>query len=248
MSMFKLVLRSFSNSLMANSPIAATATRPSTSIAIYHNTNSLLSNSLLSKLSNYSELPCTLHKYKDAKSDKILYNTTLTANKHKFNIDLKLNQTLSKKDFKFIIDECVDIHPDNRSILIQLLMNDASSNAAVNKSKLIKNFNIHDEKVVSYDTVKNNTIKFPIIIDYNNKLIANDETSFDRIMSNYSACGIQNFLQSKPVKNLVDEINSNGSGNHLLFKQAQAQSQQQLLPIMNQNLIHPHIAEFADLF
>jgi len=242
--MFKSYIRSISNNLMRSSQVTSTALKPSTSITIYHNTNSLLSNSLLAKLNNYSELPCTLHKYKDSKSNQVTYNTTITSNRAKFNVDLKLNQQLSQQDFDFMVGECVDIHPDNRSILIQLLLNDSSKQ----KSKLLKNFDLHDQQV-NFDAVKHNTKKFPIIIDYTNKLIANDETSFDRIISNYISCGIQNFLQSKPVR-FVEEVNSNNSGNYLTFKQQpqqQSQTQQQQNPL-NHNLIHPHIAEFADLF
>ncbi|KAK6460873.1 hypothetical protein DFJ63DRAFT_314675 [Scheffersomyces coipomensis] len=217
---------SSSNAATSNNNTAATQ-KPL--ITIYHNSNSLLSSNLFSKLNHYSDLP------------------------NKFSIDLKLNQSLSNQDYDFIKDECVDIHPDNRSILMQIMniKHDQKQNMVQNFHQLPEspNFNNNNNKNIS------------LIIDYKNKLIANDEASFDRIMVNYLSCGIQNFQRTKPVSNYSSFMNNNGNNNkndknqNNSYMTAQSNNSttssttsSSTLPSIHQNLVHPHIAEFADLF
>lgn len=72
--------------------------------------------------------------------------------------------------------------------------------------------------------------QFPLIIDYNNKLIANDEDSFNRIMMNYLSCGIQQADKAE------------------LPYRLQYNKQVKFEPQQHHDLVHPHVAEFADLF
>lgn len=143
-----------------------------------YHNNTALSNQLYNKLSNY----------------KLSFETA--------------QESLSKRDFKFIIDNCIDIHPDTKNIMHSLF----------NKGK----YEILDEKDYKQ-------INHPIIIDYTNKLIAVDNKSFDRLMTNYNTCGMQNFTNDDcvaiPKSKMSEEYKS-----------------------VNSNLIHPHVAEYADLF
>lgn len=194
MSFFRSIinnaLKSTSKHITTNSATNTVSGATKSSITVYHNTNSLLSHNLLSRLSSYSLLPCTKHKQDD------LSIPSLTT---KFDIDVKFNQSLSMNDSKFINDQCIDIHPNNNSILNQL-----------------KDKNQH----------------FPLIIDYNNKLVANDEESFNRIMMNYLSCGIQHADKAELPYRL--QYNSNNKN--------------KVDEIPQPDLVHPHVAEFADLF
>ncbi|EGW29877.1 uncharacterized protein SPAPADRAFT_63497 [Spathaspora passalidarum NRRL Y-27907] len=244
--MFKSIFQSIKPMIIngaTRSGVTVTAT-PATSITIYHNTNSLLSHNLLSKLSSYSVLPCTVHRFKDSHQTITSYTTDKVSSSNgqapiaKFDVDVKFNQGLSKTDYDFIMNECVDIHPDNQSIMLQLLYG-----VSHDKRKLIKSFDLHDELYSNFDRVSQlSRENGPLIIDYNNKLIANDEASFDRIMVNYLSCGIQN------VDKAGAGLGSNGSSNNSANLNVSAASTIPAAELYHQNLIHPHVAEFADLF
>ncbi|KAK6199942.1 uncharacterized protein RJT21DRAFT_37755 [Scheffersomyces amazonensis] len=234
-----------SSNISINNKIQNTSEQPR--ITIYHNSNSLLSSNLFSKLNHYGDLP------------------------NKFSIDLKLNQSLTNDDYEFIKSECIDIHPDNRSILMQIILGDNQTSTATvksddsrgniaNKHRILKNFNnlpdspnFHNDKNVS------------LIIDYQNKLIANDEQSFDRIMVNYLSCGIQNFQRSKPVSNYSPFLNgsttgsnnNNNNNNNNNKNNSYVTGQISNSSVSNSNasnnsihhnLVHPQFSEFADLF
>ncbi|CAK9442372.1 uncharacterized protein LODBEIA_P61150 [Lodderomyces beijingensis] len=196
---------------------AATKSRAAApvSITIYHNQNSVASLQLLNKLASFSVVPCTKHKHEDtlkghgdlSASAKSNGSGSIRKNQRaknlssaKFDIDIRSNEQLTKQDYDFIMEHCLDIHPDNHSIMLQLLCNCGSS-----KKKLLKDFNLH-EQLYNYDNIINknksrrsahadvdvdDSRSLPLIIDYQNKLLANDDASFDRIMANYLSCGIQ---------------------------------------------------------
>lgn len=161
-------------------------------VAIYHNATLPISNHLLNKMSQ-------------------LQGT-------KFAMDVKTNEPLSFHDYKFIINECLDMHPKNKSILRDLLKT-------------------NDPHLGEFGKLANGPIEqYPIIIDYNNKLLANDETSFDRIMQNYLLCGIQHATNGN--------IRSTLPGNYVTTATHPLGTKH----TANANLVHPHVAEFADLF
>ncbi|RLV92917.1 hypothetical protein JA1_002841 [Spathaspora sp. JA1] len=251
--MFKSIFQSIKPIIIngaTRSGVSVSSNTPATSITIYHNTNSLLSHNLLSKLSSYSVLPCTVHRFKDSHQTITSYTTEKPLPSSadysqspiaKFEVDVKFNQGLCKDDYDFIMNECVDIHPDNQSIMLQMLYG-----INTDKRKLIKSFDLHDELYNNFDRVSQlSRDNFPLIIDYNNKLIANDEASFDRIMVNYLSCGIQNASKV----NLGSSTSGSRGNNNTLFSMATGGAS--TIPageLYHQNLIHPHVAEFADLF
>lgn len=177
--------------------------QPTVSIAMYHDPQSLQLQQLLSKLMLYAELPRTLECYnKGLARSQPVPMMTLTLNPSasvfgplKFTVHLRTREELSETDRAFILDECADIHPQNKAIADQSL----------------------------------SATEYPIIIDYSNRLLANDDASFDRIMQNYLTCGIQN-ARAGPVR------------------LASRTSQSNMNSLDPSTLVHPHVAEFADLF
>ncbi|ODV78343.1 uncharacterized protein CANTADRAFT_41131 [Suhomyces tanzawaensis NRRL Y-17324] len=138
-------------------------------------------------------------------------STNQLADPAKFSFNLKTNQLLTFADYEFIVNECADIHPHNTHVVRRLL----------NTPK-------HAPLCVS-DFHKLSHTEFPVIIDYDHKLVANDEASFDRIMQHYLLCGIQHLTNLTAVN----------SARSRPLSQAH---------IHQHSLVHPHVAEFADLF
>lgn len=191
---------------------AASSAHPQTSsvfIAMYHDPACIHLQHLLSKLMMYANLPCTLERYNSERAKHIrLPMMTLTlkssssslAGPLKFIVQLRTKESLSNDDRAFIVNECADIHPQNKSIADQLL----------------------------------SAMSFPVIIDYSNRLLANDDASFDRIMQNYLTCGIQH-TRAGPVR-------PPSTYQRTIEKVSLASFPS------NSSLVHPHVAEFADLF
>ncbi|KAI5949311.1 hypothetical protein KGF54_005546 [Candida jiufengensis] len=183
------------------------------SITIYHNNQSILSNNLLKNLESYSLLPCTEYKQSfNNSNNNTFYNTIKSSvlptssksttnlssstsdNSSKFNVDIKIESTLSKDDYDFILKNCLDIHPENNLIMLKLLLKPNDQlllTDSKNSNKLLKNFELL-EKLYNYENFKNLKLNSPLIIDYQNKLLGNCNSSFNRIIVNYLNCGIQN--------------------------------------------------------
>lgn len=188
----------------SSSTLTSTAGRISPSLTMYHNNNSILSHNLLKQLTSYSLLPCTqdkiyqqtaqannINKTKGVKTSK----SKSSEGNQKFYLDVKENAGLTREDHKFIIDQCLDIHPDNTRVIIQSV-----SNVDFKKLSKQEKFNLI-EQLQDYDKllgISNNesTRLMPLIIDYKHKLLANDDVSFNRIMANYLSCGIQSVARS----------------------------------------------------
>lgn len=138
-----------------------------------YHNNSQLSNQLLNKLNNY--------------------NLSFS----------KCHEPISIQDFNYCLNNIIDVHPDNKDILMSLF-----------GKKKYESLTIDDFKSVNH----------PLIIDYKHNLIAADEKSFNRLMTNYNLCGIQHFNNDSRSKKKWQED----------FKQL--------------SLIQPRVQEYADLF
>ena len=82
-----------------------------------------MSHNLLKQLTSYSLLPCTqdkiyqetthmnnnTNKFKGVASSK----SESSGKSPKFYVNVKENTGLTKQDHQFIIDQCLNIHPDN---------------------------------------------------------------------------------------------------------------------------------------
>ncbi|RCK65417.1 hypothetical protein Cantr_01050 [Candida viswanathii] len=198
------MLRSFINSVRpsATATVKSTASRTIKPITIYHNPNSLYSHNLLNKLTNF--------------------NSILDINVHN-------NEHLSQNDYNFIIDECLSIHPDNKSIMLQIFH---PHKKQLCKTKLLKDFSLHDLIYDYKNLAHDGGHHLPLIIDFNNKLIANDDATIDRILVNYLTCGIQNTTNTRPPSKL----------------DGKKKSPSMVTSGQYNDLVHPHAAEFADLF
>ncbi|KAL6450534.1 hypothetical protein SBY92_004741 [Candida maltosa Xu316] len=191
--MLKSFINTFTKSRSSSSSTPISTIRTIKPIKIYHNSNSLHSQYLFNKVNNFNSI---------------------------LNLNVETNSKLSKDDYDFIINECLSIHPDNKSIMLQLF----NSNLNFDKLKLLKSFDLHDS-IYDYNNLSKNTNEnSPLIIDYNHNLIANDEKSIDRILVHYLTCGIQSTTNTTPPHFIADK------------KKTQF------------DLVHPHVAEFADLF
>ncbi|KAI5958756.1 hypothetical protein CANMA_004173 [Candida margitis] len=178
--------------LKSSTSLATTAGKLTPSLTMYHNSNSILSLNLLNQLTSYSLLPCTHDKIYQPKPHNGLSTSKSKPNEtnRKFYLNIKESIGLTKEDHKFIIDQCLDIHPDNTRVMIQSV-----SNVDFKKLSKQERFNLV-EQLQDYDYLVSNlnndsTRSMPLIIDYKHKLLANDDVSFNRIMANYLSCGIQ---------------------------------------------------------
>ena len=210
--MLRSIIKSFKPSTFT-STASSSSTRTIKPIKIYHNTNSLYSLNLLTKLTNFNNI---------------------------LDVTVCNNEQLSQQDYNFIIDECLSMHPDNKSIMLQLFH---PSIQQVCKSQLIRDFSLHD-LIYDYNNLSNvnsnntNGNQLPLIIDFNSKLIANDDATIDRILVNYLTCGIQSTTNTKPPSNTNTNTNTNITTNTTNYTSS----------LKNHDLVHPHVAEFADLF
>lgn len=246
--------------------------KPNT-ITMFHDTNSKLSHHLLGKLTGYSKLPDTFHKHngqgwfkKAAAHPEGPSPEGIMSNK--FNLELKMDQTPLYQDYYFINEHCTDIHPDNGTsfekkfpVLFEL-QNITLCNQTATKLNKQKRF-INDLQLLLQDeyyrlATRENFFKAPLIIDWSNNLIAGDDKGLDRIMANYLACGIQdshkNVLHedSSIMAEAIEGYKHSGGSNDHLSSNATYATQgfpRRTDSRYNRNdIIHPHVAEFADLF
>ncbi|KAI5959942.1 uncharacterized protein KGF55_005174 [Candida pseudojiufengensis] len=158
----------------------------------YHNNNE---NSYETIKSSF--LPTSNANSLSSSSSTTSSSSSKDKNSLKFNIEIKNNSNLSKDDYDFIVKNCLDIHPENNLIMLKLLTNTTidnqlqSSPQQQSPQKLLKNFELLD-KLYNYENFINLKLNQPLIIDYQNKLLGNCDSSFNRIIINYLNCGIQN--------------------------------------------------------
>lgn len=239
-------------------------------ITMFHDTNSKLSHHLLNKLTDYSKLPNTFRNEGAQgwfRSGRV-QGMGMVSNK--FNLELKQDQTPSYLDYYFIHEHCTDIHPDNcisfekKFPFLFELQNITLCNQTATRDKKQKLFK-NDLLVLEQDeyetlSLEDNFFKAPLIIDWANNLIAGDDKGLDRIMANYLACGIQDShknVLSEDCYGLVDESvtktsisrdnDDNDHNNHQGATQGSPRHTTTSRYNPN-NIIHPHVAEFADLF
>lgn len=142
-------------------------------------------------------------------SIKVYHNNTQLSNQllnklNNYNMNFsKSQETILIQDFNYCLNNVVDVHPDNKDILLSLF-----------GKKRYDNLEIQDFKQVSH----------PLIIDYKHNLIAADEKSFNRLMSNYNECGIQDFRNDVKKKSKWQE------------------------DYRRLSLVSPGVQEYADLF
>lgn len=206
---------------------------PLSKVTIFHNPSSATSNHLLSKLNKFSQLPCTSNRYLGPTA------RATTRELGKFSVDLHEDKMPTYEEYLEIHD-LLSVHPDNAIAFEKIfpLMYDHQSSTICKKSAFttkkkqkylgdLQVFNQQDYKTVeaAFAAEKLDLMfNAPLIIDWENSLLAVDDAGLDRIMANYLSCGTQDSHKSN-LDNYRPITKS--------YKQEQ---------------VHPHVAEFADLF
>lgn len=209
---------------------------PSATLTLFHNSNSRLSSHLLDRLVNHES-----RYLLDVRTDKLpLYET-----------------------YRFIHEECMNVHPQNArgfervfpALLASpdhLFCNREVKNKAKQKQfvpdlELVEE-NTYLDKVAAHEALELS----PFVVDWANKLVAVDDDGLDRIMNHYLSCG----MQKSPKVHLPSESDviltprSPGSGILLAFT-APAFARTSAIKEQSASVmcaVHPHVAEFADLF
>lgn len=203
---------------LATSPVAKLPT-----LTVYHNTLSTTSTHLVNKLCAYAALPSTAQRYAET--------PRLAGGVPKFVVQVKENQLPSFEDYEFVHEKCLGIHPGNMATFRRLFPRLAGSLRYAGDLQMMS--------ATEYDAVllanRSRFFKPPLVIDHTNCLVAHDDQGLDRIMANYLSCGTQD-----SHKNIAGEDDSKFQ--HMPHVSANASQE------MRTHHIHPHIAEFADLY
>lgn len=171
-------------------------------------------------------------------SNHLLKKLNYYENLNKFVIEVKPNQLPSYSSYKFM-HSSLNTHPSNcnsfEAIFPQLFHHDSTFNDLTAKRDQKLKLFVNDYELVNEDRynhmVKQTNVGNPVIIDWSHDLIAINDESLDRILAHYLTCGIQN------SKSVHDEgfLRSANDDGFLRNK-------------YGHHIIHPHIAEYADLF
>lgn len=210
---------------LARVPSVVAPTKPL--ITIFHDLNLRMLNHLLRKLNGYSG--------QDAPTDV------------KFQVDCRTNEVPSYHAYQFIHHRCINVHPSNVGYFAKYMP------ALFTKAKESKRVFLHDLDVLSpaqYDAMVAQTVpKNPLVIDWANDLIAIDDEGLDRIMANYLTCGIQTskdvHVEHAAGDALVPETQWVQPTRDYTHTHTHAYNKKNKY---DQHIIHPHVAEFADLF
>ncbi|KAK7677097.1 hypothetical protein QCA50_019910 [Cerrena zonata] len=138
---------------------------------------------------------------------------------NKFHVEYKINQVPSFDDYRFLHLQCLQMHPNNGTIFQKIY---GALHANLHELEMLEEGD-YASKVEGVEFAT------PLIIDYSNSLLAMNDEDLDRIMANYTTCGIQN------LKDVHDDSKPNYYDHDLTNK-------------YGQRVVHPHIAEYADLF
>lgn len=210
--------------------------RPLAQVTVFHNHNSLKSHQMLSKLNRLAELPCTYDRYTGTEP---LPSSNEVG---KFAVHLKENCLPSYQEY-LAMHDFLDIHPENGLAFEKIYPIFFQNETLCKKSASLTNKKqkyLADLLVFTAEEYENITKEFkrelksdspsvfnaPLIVDWENSLIAVDEKGLDRIMANYLSCGTQ---QTQDF-------------NHRSFAQRGTTNAN------SHTHVHPHVAEFADLF
>jgi len=173
-------------------------------ITIYHNAQSSLSKTLLSKLQQSNK---PYHQQKTTKDqsiwDRIINGNADAENKspqEKYTIE-EIKSGFPTYDQLKLIKSFVNTHPSSKDTFIEVFPRFINERAAMDAvaARSIKKINISDIKIPEEDEtliliqqgndylLQNNWFRPPLIVDWDNSLIANNESTLDRILKHYSA-------------------------------------------------------------
>lgn len=204
--------------------------RPSATLTFFHNANSKLSNHLLSRLIKHDS---------------------------RYLLDVRTNKLPLYRTYSFIHEECMNVHPQNATSFEKIFPALLASpghlfcDVAVKKESKQKQF-VPDLDLVSenqyLDLLAEHSAKElrPFVVDWANQLVATDDEGLDRIMHNYYSCGMQKSSMIHQDTGL-DIICSKSAGAPLVTSTKSGSFPHEQAAAMLY-AVHPHVAEFADLF
>ena len=203
--------------------------RASATLTFFHNSNSKLSNHLLSRLIKHDS---------------------------RYILDVRTNKLPLYRTYSYIHEECMNVHPQNarsfEKIFPALLASPGHlfCDVAV-KNELKKKQFVPDLDLVSenqyLDLLAEHSAKelTPVVVDWSNQLVAVDDEGLDRIMHNYYSCGMQKSSMIHEKSDL-DVISTKSAPVVTTNKSSGFTHHHQAAAMMC--AVHPHVAEFADLF
>ncbi|KAM9896893.1 hypothetical protein OXX80_007394 [Metschnikowia pulcherrima] len=220
----------------------------SPTLTIFHNSNSRLSHHLLERLAIHDS---------------------------RYLLDVRTNKLPSYETYSFIHEECMNVHPqNNRSferVFPALLASSSHSfcNVEVMTKSKVKQF-VPDLELVdkaSYSdkiALHSASEVSPFVVDWANKLVAVDDQGLDTIMQNYYSCGMQKsskvHLPAESDSIHIASASGANSGSNSPFNssigplqvacgKSFAHSAGAAATVnATRFMVHPHIAEFADLY
>lgn len=197
---------------------------------------------IIDKLSAYSQAPNTFEKY--AKQG-FLWSKNRPQQTRKFEIDLRIDNAPLYEEYLFLRTQCMEIHPDNIGAfkkvfpdMMRLQMGSGSS-VLTEQPKQGKTF-LQDFEVLprqEYERSLEQRKEFfrpPLVVDWSNRLMSLDDANLDRVLSNYMSCGIQQVDKGQPFT----------AGDNYQSQQLRSTGGS----AAGIDTVHPHVAEFADLF
>lgn len=224
--------------LIRRSRLADNIFTPAATLTLFHNSNSRLSNHLLERLFNHES---------------------------RYLLDVRTNKLPLYETYRFIHEECVNMHPQNARSFERVFPALLASPEHLFCDRQVKHKSRKKQFVPDLELVQENNYLdkvsvrqalelSPFVVDWANKLVAVDDEGLDRIMQHYLSCGTQN---SAKVHFPTDTDNicapsMPGTGiprplTAPTFSRTKAYNlKEQSAPMMC--AVHPHVAEFADLF
>lgn len=194
-------------------------------VTLFHKSNSKLSNHLLDRLSSNS----------------------------RYTLDVRTNKLPLYRTYRFVHEECMNIHPQNAkafeavfpSLLASnhLFCDHEVKNNAKNK-QFVSDLDLKSEAEY-IEKLSSHTIADlqPFIIDWENRLLAFNDEGLDRIMQNYYSCGTQK--SKKEHLHVGCDFAAVDAAQIPTEKKANVNHAHSASMLY---MVHPHMAEFADLF
>lgn len=168
-------------------------------ITIFHNTKSKLSQSLLSKLQQSAK---PYHKEPESSKTQSIFSRIIYGNSDDASKTPQLKYNIEEVDSGFptydqlkIIKSFVKIHPASKSTFLQAFPKFVDPNVAHKGFSVnISDLQIPDESETielintNYDKlIEDGIFKPPLVIDWDNQLLANNEITLERILRHYRA-------------------------------------------------------------
>lgn len=197
----------------------------------------------------------TLTLYHNAHLKLLHHLLSRLKNKLAFRLDIVANQVPDYNVYKFLHEQC-NVHPQNAKcfehVFPALLHLDHTFDEYAARGDKRRQFvpdlelmEVHEYKA-RVDCHKPAEVK-PFVVDWINKLVAADDKSLDTILANHRSCG----MQTSPMVHVaghepdivVPATVTPAESGHVSCGRGRASTTAAMA-----YLVHPHVAEFADLF